>query len=35
MKFLITIIILGCTMIMASAQIGNPPVKAPFEKIDT
>ena len=35
MKKLILSLLLGCSTLLASAQHGNPPVKAPFEKIDT
>ena len=35
MKTFITAVFLSCAFLIAKAQIGNPPVKAPFEKIDT
>jgi hypothetical protein len=35
MKTLITILFLTCAVLITNAQIGEPPVKAPFEKIDT
>jgi hypothetical protein len=34
MKSLITCFLLSCTFLMTNAQHGEPPVKAPFEKLD-
>lgn len=35
MKKLITILILSCAVLIAKAQHGEPPIKAPFKNIDT
>lgn len=35
MKTILTFLLLSCSFLMAKAQIGEPPVKAPFEKLDT
>ncbi len=35
MKTLITFFLLSCAFLITKAQIGEPPVKAPFDKLDT
>ena len=35
MKYVLSLFFFSCTILMSKAQIGTPPMKAPFEKLDS